>query len=39
MNLLASGGWDNSVVIWDLRDRHAAWSLLGPLISGDSIDI
>ena len=37
--LLLSGGWDNTVQIWDLRINQPAASLYGPHICGDSIDI
>lgn len=33
-----SAGWDNNVLIWDLRTRQVIKSLYGPHICGDSID-
>ena len=36
---LASGGWDNSVLIWDIRERQVARSLFGPHICGDALDV
>ena len=38
-NVFVSGGWDNSIKIYDLRKRTPVCSIGGPLISGDSIDI
>ncbi|KAJ3404883.1 hypothetical protein HDV05_006867 [Chytridiales sp. JEL 0842] len=37
-NLLISGGWDNTLQIWDMRLQHSVRSLYGPHICGDSID-
>lgn len=37
--LLLSGGWDNTVQIWDLRTSQPAASLFGPHICGDAIDV
>lgn len=38
-NILISGGWDNTVQIWDIRVEEAVQSFYGPHISGDSVDI
>lgn len=37
-NLLISGGWDNTVQIWDTRKGHAVRSLWNCYPCGDSID-
>lgn len=38
-NLVISGGWDNTVQIWDMRQGSAVRSIYGPHICGDSLDI
>lgn len=38
-NIIVSGGWDNTVQIWDVREGHAVRSIYGPHICGDSLDI
>ncbi|KAG9392256.1 WD repeat-containing protein [Carpediemonas membranifera] len=38
-NLLISGGWDNTVQVWDLRADHSVRSIYSPHICGDSVDI
>lgn len=38
-NLVISGGWDNTVQIWDIRVGYAIRSMYGPHICGDSLDI
>jgi len=38
-NLLVSGGWDNTVQIWDLRAGHSVRSIFGPHVAGDSVDV
>lgn len=38
-NLLISGGWDNTVQIWDLRAGHSVRSIFGPHVAGDAVDI
>ena len=38
-NMLVSGGWDNTVLLWDLRTPKCVGSIYGPHICGDSIDI
>ena len=37
-NVLASGGWDNTIQLWDLRQPSAVMVLPGPHICGDAID-
>jgi COMPASS component SWD3 len=37
-NLICSGGWDNTVQIYDVRKRGPVMSLYGPHICGDAID-
>jgi WD40 repeat protein len=38
-NMVISGGWDNTVQIWDLRVGHSVRSIFGPHICGDSLDV
>lgn len=38
-NLLLSGGWDNTVQIWDMRTHESVGCLPGPHICGDSLDV
>lgn len=38
-NLIISGGWDNTVQIWDIRTGYSVRSFYGPHICGDSLDI
>lgn len=38
-NCLISGGWDNTIQIWDKRQEHAVRRIYGPHICGDAIDI
>eukprot|EP01112_Ceratiomyxa_fruticulosa_P009677 TRINITY_DN2535_c0_g2_i1.p1 TRINITY_DN2535_c0_g2~~TRINITY_DN2535_c0_g2_i1.p1 ORF type:complete len:428 (-),score=71.16 TRINITY_DN2535_c0_g2_i1:9-1292(-) len=38
-NILLTGGWDNTIQLWDLRMDHAVRSIFGPHICGDSVDI
>jgi WD40 repeat protein len=37
-NVLISGGWDNTIQIWDTRLQHSVRSIYGPHICGDSLD-
>lgn len=37
-NLLLSGGWDQNIHIWDMRTKSSKATILGPKITGDSID-
>lgn len=37
-NLLYTGGWDSSLIIWDSREKSAVGSIYGPTISGKAID-
>ena len=38
-NVVVSGGWDNTVQIWDLRVKSSVRSIFGPHIAGDSVDV
>ena len=38
-NILLSGGWDQNINVWDVREGQPVSTLQGPKISGDSIDI
>lgn len=38
-NILLSGGWDNTVQIWDIRAGASVRSIFGPHICGDAMDI
>lgn len=38
-NTVVSGGWDNTVQIWDLRVERSVRSFYGPHICGDAVDI
>mmetsp|Transcript_9954 Transcript_9954/g.15014 ORF Transcript_9954/g.15014 Transcript_9954/m.15014 type:complete len:351 (+) Transcript_9954:63-1115(+) len=38
-NVVISGGWDNTIQIWDIREGHAVRSIYGPHICGDSLDL
>ncbi|EFC50757.1 predicted protein [Naegleria gruberi] len=38
-NIILTGGWDNTVQIWDKRMDYAARRIFGPHICGDAIDI
>ena len=37
-NMLASGGWDNTVQLYDIRKKGPITSIYGPHVCGDSID-
>lgn len=38
-NMVVSGGWDNTVQIWDLRTGMAVRGFYGPHVCGDSLDV
>jgi len=38
-NMVISGGWDNTVQIWDTRQGAAVRSIFGPHLCGDALDI
>lgn len=38
-NIIVSGGWDNTVQMWDIRLGCAVRSIYGPHICGDALDI
>ena len=38
-NILLSGGWDNTIQVWDLRTGFAQRSIFGPHLCGDALDV
>jgi COMPASS component SWD3 len=38
-NLLASGGWDNTIQFYDVREGSIVRSIYGPHVCGDAIDM
>jgi WD40 repeat protein len=38
-NVILSGGWDNTVQIWDVRSGHTERYIYGPHICGDALDL
>lgn len=38
-NTIISAGWDNNVLIWDLRQRHVVRYFYGPHVCGDTLDL
>ena len=38
-NIIISGGWDQNIVLWDVRTKGTIGCILGPKICGDAIDI
>lgn len=38
-NMVVTGGWDNTVQIWDIRQGAAVRSIYGPHICGDALDV
>ena len=38
-NLLLSGGWDNTIQVWDVRAGHSVRSIFGPHMCGDGLDV
>jgi WD40 repeat protein len=39
IQVLISGGWDNTVQVWDVRLNRSVRSLFGPYVCGDSLDL
>ena len=37
-NIVLTGGWDERVIIWDLRQENPVRSIYGVYIGGDGID-
>ena len=37
--MVISGGWDQNINIWDIRDKKVVSTIYGPRIGGDAIDI
>eukprot|EP01017_Pseudomicrothorax_dubius_P006405 TRINITY_DN1181_c0_g2_i2.p1 TRINITY_DN1181_c0_g2~~TRINITY_DN1181_c0_g2_i2.p1 ORF type:complete len:302 (+),score=47.44 TRINITY_DN1181_c0_g2_i2:311-1216(+) len=37
-NILLTGGWDNTIRVWDIRESTSVRAIYGPTISGDSLD-
>ena len=38
-NILCSGGWDQKIIVWDLRVAEPITYIQGPSICGDGLDI
>jgi len=38
-NVLVSGGWDNTIQVWDTRAGYSVRSIYGPHICGDALDL
>lgn len=38
-NLLVSGGWETSALLWDLRQKNAVRSFKGTYVTGDGLDV
>jgi WD40 repeat protein len=38
-NVVVSGGWDNTVLIWDTRSGQSERSIYGPHLCGDALDL
>jgi len=38
-NILVSGGWDNTIQIWDIAAGYSIRSIYGPHLCGDALDI
>lgn len=38
-NRLITGGWDNKIVFWDLRQEKPIHTEMGRMIYGDAIDV
>lgn len=38
-NLLVSGGWDNTIQVWDCRAGYSIRSFYGPHLCGDALDL
>lgn len=38
-NTLISAGWDNNVLVWDIRQRNVARAFYGPHVCGDTLDL
>lgn len=37
-NVVISGGWDRTILLWDLRTARSEGFLYGPMVCGDSLD-
>lgn len=38
-NYILSGGWDNNLLIWDMRNTQVIRTFYGPRVYGDSLDV
>lgn len=38
-NSLLTGGWDKTVILWDIRTLRAERCIYGPMVYGESLDI
>jgi len=37
-NMIITGGWDDTLQIWDIRERESVRTIFGPHLCGDAID-
>ena len=37
-NVLLSAGWDNTVILWDMRTKSSSGQIIGPQVYGEALD-
>jgi len=38
-SIIASAGWDNNILLWDVRSQAVVRSIFGPHVCGDALDV